>query len=203
MSVDILGAVPVAPLRIEVDLLRSGRRLELLEARAVADGRVVMVARAWRVAVTPDDVPSRPDDPPLDPPRLPRARPYHLPGVHTDGYLSAVDFRFERGAFDEWGPALAWARPRVPLLEGEDLTGWQRVLVVADSGSGISMVHDPTTHPAINCDLTVVLHRDPETDWVGLDAQTVINAGSGAMTSTTILDRRGPIGVGVQTMLAS
>lgn len=202
VAVDILGAVPVAPLRIAVEHLRSGRRLDLIEARAEAGGRVVMVARAWRVAFTPEDVPSRPDEPALDPPDLPDARPMRLPGVHTDGYLAAVDFRFERGSFDERGPALAWAQPRVPLLDGEELTGWQRVLVVADSGSGISMVHDPMQHPVINCDLTVVLHRDPTTEWVGLDATTVVNAGSGAMTSTTLLDRRGPIGIGVQTMLA-
>jgi hypothetical protein len=96
---------------------------------------------------------------------------------------------------------MAWARQRVPLVDDEEPTGWQRALVVADSGSGISMVHDPRRHPAINCDLTVVLHRDPTSEWVGLDSATVINAGSGAMTSTTMLDRDGPIGLAVQTIL--
>lgn len=202
VTVDILRAVPVAPLRIEVERLRSGRRLELLEARAEADGRLVLVARAWRLECVPDDVASRPDDPPLVPPELPDAQPFDLPGVHRDGYLAAIDFRFERGSFDEWGSAMAWVRPRVPLLDGEELTGWQRALVVADSGSGISMVHDPMQYPAINCDLSVTLHRDPETEWIGLDAATVINAGSGAMTTTSLLDRRGPIGIAVQTLLA-
>jgi hypothetical protein len=202
VSVDVLGAVPVAPLRIEVERLRPGRRLELFEARATADGRPVLVARAWRLACTPAEFPSVPERAPLDPPELPAEVPIRLPGVHRDGYLSAVDFRFERGSFDEPGPAMGWGRPRIPLLADEDLTGWQRVLLLADSGSGISLALDPTRHPAINCDLSVTLHRDPTTEWVGLDAGTTITAGSGAMTVTHLLDREGPIGVATQTLLA-
>ena len=121
--------------------------------------------------------------------------PIGLPGVHRDGYLSAVEFRFERGSFDEPGPAMGWGRQKVPLLDGETPTGWQRVLVLADSGSGISLALDPTRYPAINCDLSVTLHRDPVTEWVGLDAATTITAGAGAMTSNSArphrLDRDG------------
>lgn len=202
VSVDVLGAVPVAPLRIEVERLRSGRRLELFEAQAVADGRPVLIARAWRLACTPDDFPSVPERAPLDPPELPAEVSIRLPGVHRDGYLSAVDFRFERGSFDEPGPAMGWGRPRIPLLAGEDLTGWQRALLLADSASGISLALDPIRYTAINCDLSVVLHRDPATEWVGLDATTTITGGSGAMTATTLLDRQGPIGTATQTLLA-
>ena len=202
VSIDVLGAVPVAPLTVEVERLRSGRRLELFEATAVADGRAVLVARAWRLACTPDDFPSVPERPEWEPPELPDEVAIRLPGIHRDGYLAAIDFRFERGSFDDAGPSMAWGRQRVPLLDGETPTGWQRTLVLADSGSGISLALDPTTHPAINCDLSVTLHRDPETEWIGLEAATTINAGSGAMTSTTLLDRTGPIGIGTQTLLA-
>jgi hypothetical protein len=202
VSVDVLGAVPVAPLRIAVERLRSGRRLELFEATALADDRPVLVARAWRLMCAPEDFPSVPDQPALEPPDLPDEVPIRLPGVHRDGYLSAVEFRFEQGSFDEPGPAMGWGRQKVHLLAGETPTGWQRVLVLADSGSGISLALDPTRYPAINCDLSVTLHRDPVTEWVGLDAATTITAGSGAMTSTTLLDRTGPIGTATQTLLA-
>jgi hypothetical protein len=202
VSVDVLGAVPVALLRIRVERLRPGRRLELIEARAEADGRTVLAARAWRLACTPDDFPSVPERPSLEPPDLPDEEPIRLPGIYLDGYLSAVDFRFERGSFDQPGPSMTWGRQRVPLLDGETPTGWQRALVLADSGSGISLALDPVRYPAINCDLSVTLHREPMTEWVGLDAATTITAGSGAMTSTTLLDRQGPIGIATQTLLA-
>ena len=76
------------------------------------------------------------------------------------------------------------------------------MLVVADSSNGISLALDPNQYPAINCDLSVTLHRDPVTEWIGLDAATTITAGSGAMTTSTVLDREGPIGIATQTLLA-
>ena len=76
------------------------------------------------------------------------------------------------------------------------------MLTLADSGSGISLALDPIRHRSINCDLSVTLHRDPATEWIGLDAATTITAGFGAMTTTTLLDRDGPIGIATQTLLA-
>ena len=202
VNADILGAVPVAPLRVSVERLRAGRRLELLEAKAEANDRVVLVVRAWRVAMTPVDFPSRPEPARLSPPDLPAAEPVHWDGMYLDGYVSAMDFRFERSSFEELGPGKAWGRQRVPLVEGEETTPWQRALVVADSGNGISLALDPSQYPAINCDLSVTLHRDPVNEWIGLDSTTTITAGSGAMTTTTVLDREGPIGVATQALLA-
>jgi hypothetical protein len=202
VNVDILGALPVAPLRVTVERLRAGRRLELFEAKAEANDRVVLVVRAWRVARTPDDFPSRPEPGPFSPPDLPAAEAVRWDGMYLDGYVSAMDFRFERSSFEEFGPGMAWGRQRIPLVEGEEPTPWQRALVVADSTNGISLALDPNQYPAINCDLSVTLHRDPVTEWIGLDAATTITAGSGAMTTSTVLDREGPIGVATQTLLA-
>jgi hypothetical protein len=202
VHVDILGALPVAPLRVTVERLRTGRRLELFEAKAEANDRVVLAVRAWRAARTPDDFPSRPERDPFDPPDLPAAEPVRWAGMYLDGYVSAMDFRFEHSSFEEFGPGMAWGRQRVPLVEGEEPTPWQRALVIADSTNGISLALDPSEYPAINCDLSVTLHRDPVTEWIGLDAVTTITAGSGAMTTSTVLDREGPIGIATQTLIA-
>ncbi|MGH3457390.1 thioesterase family protein [Aeromicrobium sp.] len=204
VSVDILGPVPIAPLQIEVERLRPGRRLELFEARAETNDRTVLVARAWRLACTPADFPSRPERVAGDviPHDLPDPRPTGLHWVHEDGYMAAIEFRYQQGSFDETGPAVAWARQTVALVDDEEPTPWQRALVLADSGSGISLALDPTRYPAINCDLSVALHREPGNEWIGLDAVTTINAGSGALTTTTMLDHDGPIGIATQTLLA-
>ena len=63
------------------------------------------------------------------------------------------------GAFLELGPAVVWMRMRHPLVEGEEPTPLQRVLVAADSGNGVSAALDYRRYLFINTDLTVHLHR--------------------------------------------
>lgn len=199
VALDFLAPVPVAPISIETRVLKPGRRTCLVEATASADGVPVLTARAWRLAVIEEDYPvtdgARAAVEPVG------ADGGLLPGVPTGGYLAATEFRFTAGRFDTMGPAAAWARPLCPLLSGEPLTPWQRVLVVVDSGSGISAAADPRRFPAINVDLTLALHRDPEGEWVHLDAVT--RSARGALACTQVSDVLGPVGTATQALLAS
>lgn len=81
------------------------------------------------------------------------------------------------------------------------MTPWQRVLTVGDSGSGISACAPPALHPAINCDFTVVLHRDPVGEWIGMDSRTLATPGEGAMTQTSVFDAAGAAGLATQTLV--
>jgi hypothetical protein len=121
----------------------------------------------------------------------------------VDGYLSAIEWRFARGHFTQRGPAAAWSRLRVPLVPDEPPSPLQRVLVVADSGNGISSELNMRTWHFINPELTVHLHREPTGEWICLDAiTTVSNEGVGLATSV-ISDLDGPVGVGAQTLLVA
>src|SRR5437588_570517 len=54
--------------------------------------------------------------------------------AHVDGYVSAIEWRFlADGDFDTLGPGAAWARQRIPLIDGEPDTGLTRVLTIADA----------------------------------------------------------------------
>ena len=199
LSVDVLGPVPLAPLDIDVHRIRPGRSVELLEATASVDGRPALVARGWRMRRTPEDFPTvgTHAGPPV--PDARRRDPM-MSYAHQDGYLSVVDFSFISGSGDELGPAEAWGRARVDLVEGETMTGWQHTVVVTDSASGVSMGTDPLTHPAINCDLMVSLHRDPEPGWVHLVTETTGSPGQGVLTDTLLSDDRGRLGRAVQNL---
>jgi len=70
-----------------------------------------------------------------------------------------------------------WFRLNHPLLEGEPPSPYQRVLVAADSGNGISAVLDLATHSFVNSDLTVHLLRRPVGEWIALDARTALGTG--------------------------
>jgi len=204
ISVDILGSVPLEPLRIEVRTVRPGRSVALLEAVASVDGRPMLVARGWRHRLGPDSAPAT--VPPVDEATEPADLPAELVrtemlGMHVDGYVSAIDWRYQEGHFEQIGPSRAWARQRIPLVAGEEPSPWQRALVVADSGNGMSFVADPSRWPAINSELTVHLFRDPVGEWIHLDARTHVEPGGGATATTDLGDVRGPVGRGAQALL--
>jgi Thioesterase-like superfamily len=201
VSVDILRPVPVGELVIRTRTVRPGKRVALLEAVVTAEGLDVLVARGWRIA-TAETAPVVGKDEAV--PEVPATgRPPRFPGGHVDGYLSAIDWRFVAGSFDEPGPCQVWARPRIPLLPGEDISPASRTLIVADSGSGVSMVLDPSKYTFVNVDLTVVLHRDPVGEFVLLDAQSTMGGTGTGLAETQLADTTGVFGAGLQTLLVA
>jgi Thioesterase-like superfamily len=219
VAIDILRPVPVAKITVRARTVRPGRRVALIEAVMEADGQEVLHARGWRIATgaraastapapaPPAAAPSAPAPPAPVPAGLPAAERRPLPtfsGGHTAGYVSAVDWRFLSGGdFATRGPARVWMSPRVPLLEGEELTPMCRTLLVADSGSGVSAVLDPVKFLFVNVDLTVALTRDPVGEWLCLDSVSTIGDRGSGLAETVLSDVSGPCGRALQTLLVA
>jgi hypothetical protein len=202
VAVDILRPVPVATVTLRTRMLRPGRRVALLETVMEAGGQEVLIARGWRIARSAE-VPVIGDR--ITPPGIPAGErvPYFPGSGHLDGYLSVIDWRFVSGGFDSQGPCLAWGRPRIPLLPGEELSPMERTLLLADSGSGLSLTLDPARFLFINVDLTVVLQRDPEGDWLLLDSVTTMGGQGTGLAQTQLSDQAGAVGTGAQTLLVA
>lgn len=204
VSVDVLAPIPVAPITVSTSVVRPGKRTALIEAVGVVEDKPVLSVRAWRFARSPHDYPASEPSTLLTHDLPERARDGGvIAGASLDGYLSATTFRFTAGSFAEYGPATAWGRSRCDLVLGEELTPWQRVLILTDSASGLSLTADPRRHPAINSDLHVVLHRDPVGDWIGIDAVTHTVPGHGAAAYARLSDAAGMAGTSTQTLYAS
>ena len=202
VTYEVLRPVPIAPLRVEAGIARDGRSVQMLEASLFADDDEVMRARAWRLREAAVELPAGlAGEPPPHGPADGEDAPF-FPTGH-DGYHTAVDYRFVEGGFLEAGPAVVWMRSRVPVVAGEALTALQRVLVVADSGNGVSATLDWRRFLFINVDLTVHLHRHPAGEWVCLDAVTTPEADGIGIADTVLLDERGRIGRAVQTLLVA
>ena len=90
---------------------------------------------------------------------------------------------------------------RRPLIEGEEPTPLQRVLIAADSGNGISSTLDFRPYLFINVELTVHLQRMPSDEWVCLDALTIPEPTGVGLSDTMLWDERGPLGRACQTLL--
>jgi Thioesterase-like superfamily len=204
VTYEVLRPVPIAPLRVRAEVVRPGRRVEMVSATLEdADGEALMRALGWRLR-TEEVAFDRPPGLPSAPPGPDRGDPGEF--FHTGydvGYHSAMDYRFVTGAFMEAGPATVWMRARVPLLPDEPMTPLQRVLVAADSGNGVSAALDWRRYLFINVDLSVHLHRLPEGEWVCLDAVTLPEPNGIGMADTKLFDERGPIGRAAQTLLVA
>ncbi len=157
----------------------------------------------WRIRTTaleldagapPERAPPGPDEA--------RVRDFFDTGIDT-GYHTAMDVRFLSGAYREPGAAQAWMRMRVPLIEGEEPSPRDRVLVAADSGNGVSAPLDYHRWLFINADLTVSLRREPRGEWVCLDATTWAEPDGTGLSDTALYDEDGRIGRATQTLLVA
>jgi hypothetical protein len=200
VTVDILRPVPLGKVSVRTRMVRPGRRVALLEAVLEHDGSEVLHARAWRIAIPGGGVPAvtSGDAPPAIPAEQP---PPKFRGAHTAGYLSAIEWRFLSGGFDDYRPSSAWTRPHVPLVAGEDASPMCRALLIADSGSGVGSVLDPLKFMFINVDLTVVLPRDPAGEWLLLESATTVGERGTGLAETTLSDQQGQCGRAMQTLL--
>jgi hypothetical protein len=202
VTVEILGPVPVATLRVATRVVRPGRRVSLLEGELFADDSPIVRARAWRIAEAPAELePTDNGDAPAPLPGPDAPGLSGWPGAHLDGYLSSIEWRFVRGSFAQPGPGEVWARARVPLVAGEDDSPLVRALVLADSGSGVGSQLDFAKWLVINTDLTVALHRDPVGEWINMRSRLHAHPGGSALADTELADGSGTFGRGVQTLI--
>lgn len=202
LAYDILGPVPVGPVRVSTEVLRPGRRVELLAAvLSGADDRPLMRLTAWRMRVR-DDGATPADAPPVPVPAGPEeSRPETAAFFAQEiAYHRALDWRFASGSFNSPGPAAAWTRPQCALVEGEQMTPLQHLLVMTDAASGISAALDWQAATFANVDLTVALHRPPRGEWLGMDARTVLGDSGAAQAFAVLFDAEGAIGRSAQSL---
>lgn len=203
VTFEILKPVPIAPLTVAASVVRGGRSVELVEGELRSGETPILRARGWRIR-TKDIATSAGGEDDLPPPRPDEGAPTDFfPTGFDTGYHTAMETRFLFGAYLEPGPARAWMRMRVPLVEGEEPQPRDRVLVAADSGNGVSSPLDYRQWLFINADLSVALRRPVEGEWVLLDATTYAESDGTGLTDTRLLDERGPIGRATQSLLVA
>jgi hypothetical protein len=198
LAFDVLGPVPVGPVRTSASVLRPGRRVELVEAvLRDEDDRPLMRLTAWRLRVRTDgpDAGSPPPDLPPMPADVDGSTPQEAAFFSTEvAYHRALEWRFATGDFNAPGPAAAWTRPCCALVAGEAMTPLQHLLVMTDAASGISAALDWTTATFANVEFTVSLLRPPRGDWMGMAATTHLGGTGAAQCFATLHDADGPVG---------
>ena len=199
VTYEFMRPVPVGPVDVHAEVVRPGRRVQLLEASVVADGVEVVRARALRVQTA--DAGAGESAPP--PPGPEHGRPPELRVPHHPMFaFDAIEIVFVAG---DWGagPCTAWFRLISPLVAGETPSPMQRLAAAGDFGNGISATLSWDDYLYINPDLTLYLERHPVGEWICLDSQTRIARDGIGVAESVLYDERGRVGRATQALLVA
>jgi hypothetical protein len=196
LTIEFLSGVPLGRVEVETTLAKPGRRFQIVDGTLDAGGRRACLVRAVRVrrADMPGAAAQPPDAPgPLPPPDSGEPMPMFVGGGRELFHPDAVDIQQVRGTFGS-GALAAWIRLRGDLVPGEPPSPLARVAAAADFTNGLSWVLPFDRWLFVNTELTIHLHRQPEGEWIGLDARTTADASGIGLSTGVLHDLRGPVG---------
>jgi acyl-Coa thioesterase superfamily protein/acyl-CoA thioesterase superfamily protein len=204
-SADFIRALPLRRLDAQVRPVRKGRRLEVLDCDIGSDGR--LVARCSLVRVRPEPV------------RLPEGAPTaseQLPPDSPEAFFEAPLFDPNRTFFvgagiemrvpdpGRFGAGVAWYRLMLPTTPGRTPSPTARAAAAADFGNGLSGFRNeyvPVAFP--NADLVLHLGRQPEGEWVRLEATSEWRADGIGLSRSELADEHGSVGLAQQSLVLS
>jgi len=200
VTIDLMRPVPLAPLTLQSEVLREGRKIQLCAVRLLA-GEVVVVGatilkiRTRALTLPPDIADQRVELPGPDQAREER------PDFSGSPFVTGLSLRAARGRFGVPGPGAIWYRVDRPLVQGSPVSQTMRAVVAADFCNGTSAVLDFREWTFINADLTVSFSRDPVGEWILLDAESLIGPDGAGFATARLADERGYFGRAIQSLV--
>ena len=196
VSCDVLGVIHSGEFTIDVEVVRPGRSIELVEASMRHGDRTSIRARVWRLAATDTTRVQGIEWAPLPPPDA--MRPLAFSSIWSGGYIGSLEARRDEGARP--GRGRSWIRTRCPLVDGETDPPVAGFLKLVDTANGLVVREDPRSVFFANVDLTVHFIREPEAGWVGFDTRVNFGPTGLGETSSVLSDIRGPVGTAAQSL---
>jgi hypothetical protein len=204
VTYEFLRPAPVGPVEVRAEIVRPGKRVQLLEGSMIADGVEVVRARGLRVHRAQTDTASPAGLDGTGPQAGPEAgRPAELSAPFRPMFaLDSVEIRFVTGSWGQ-GPCAAWFRLCRPLVSGETPSALQHLAAAGDFGNGISAALSWDEYLFINADLTLYIEREPVGEWICLDSETRISADGIGLAESVLYDQRGRVGRATQALLVA
>jgi len=200
VTVDLMRPVPLAPLTLETEVLRAGRKIQLCSIRLLADGVAVVNATVLKIKTQALSLPSDVAEAPVELPSPEQSR--EDPAKFSNSpFVAGMSLRAARGQFGVPGPGAIWYRVDRPLVEGFGVSQAMRAVVAADFCNGTSAALDFREWTFINADLTLSLAREPVGEWVLLDAESWIGPDGAGLAMARLADRSGYFGRAVQSLV--
>ncbi len=216
LGFEFLRPIPLAPLTLTTEIVRPGRRVQELAAELHAEDQLIVRASALRVQAVPEQaqaaaaaaLEARPGETvTVDPltamaPRTSGERKQFALNDSTEASFAGTAMEMF-WLNDPWlaGPGRVWQRLQHPLLPGQQATPLARVAATSDFCNGVSATLPFDRFLFINADLSIHLHRQPQGEWIGLDARTRLHEGGSALAEGALHDEHGPLGRAFQTLV--
>jgi hypothetical protein len=189
LTVDMFRSPPMSALQVATRIIRSGRRVRVMEVSIRSAD--VEVARASALLLRRGP---HPDGVPWHAPAWHAPLPETLPVPSDADENGGWEIRLiSPGGFWSAERKQLWTRDRWQLVAGEDLSPAVRAAIAADlpnpmansSAEGLQF---------INADLTLFLARPPVSEWIGVEVSGHLGHDGIAVGTCTLYDTTGAIG---------
>ncbi len=204
VTIDLMRPVPVAPLTLETEVLREGRKIQLCAVRLRAGSVVVVGATVLKIKTQ-----SFTQSLALPPAAAavsvalpgPDQSPVEEPSHSSSPFVTGISLRAARGHFGVPGPGAIWYRVDRPLIEASPISQAMRAVVAADFCNGTSAALDFRDWTFLNADLTVNFARVPVGEWILVDAESWIGPDGAGLAMARLADVNGYFGRVVQSLV--
>jgi hypothetical protein len=184
---------------IVTNMLRDGRKAKTLQVRLM-DGEVEIgrcTALLTAQGASPADPFAKADQADAAPET---GAPPPAFAQKWSRYFQSVSVRLIEGALERPGPAAAWMRLDIPLVEGEANTPLVQAVQAADFSSGVAQIVDMREWTFVNPEISLYFFRAPADEWILIRSRTRVGANGAGLTTASLSDRQGPFAEVMQAM---
>lgn len=202
LTVGFRRPIPISGFRVDAKVERSGRTATTATATLRnSEDRVCAIASSLHLTTHSfENLPSAS----IPHPSFEEAIPGDFPVMHAVHDLpffgSGIDVAYPPGETSEPGPTTLWMHT-LPILEDEESSPFQSLCPIADSGNGISRNTEFSETSCVNADLTIVVHRMPESAWLASEAISFWQPSGIGMSHAMLFDTLGAVGTALQTVI--
>lgn len=200
VTIDLMRPVPIAPLSLQTEVLREGRKIQLCAVRLRAGDTVVAAGTVLKIrhdtVALPDDVAATPFDGPG-----PDASFVESVDMASSTFVTGMSLRSARGRFGVRGPGAIWYRVDWPMIEGHAVSQAMRAVIASDFCNGTGSALDFKAYTYLNADLSVSMAREPVGEWILLDAISWIGPDGAGLALARLADQSGYFGQVAQSLV--
>ncbi|HEX4712914.1 acyl-CoA thioesterase domain-containing protein [Phenylobacterium sp.] len=190
LTVDMYRLPDLSPVEVVVRPVREGARIKVIDAEFISGGVSAGRATCQLLKRTQNPVGNVWRPPSWD---VPRPADIDPPTDGRSGMGGMWATRRIEGDFGTVGRKRIWMSEVRDLVAGRPLTPFVRVAVAADFVSPFANAGDGGLE-FINSDVTVYLHRQPRTEWIGFEVINHAASDGVAIGECFLYDEDGPIG---------